>query len=915
MIQERQLGVLTQSELSDVWKRSRRDLAGALKGTVLDSYIELNVYSSNAGNHELLPLAVVLPRDEGDVVATVQFCRKNGIPLTVRGAGTSVNDCALGTGIILDIGRHMNSLKGIDEASGTVHVEAGITLESLNSPIMNRGLFFPLLPVTGENCTVGGCAAIDAGGFLSSRYGRMHDLLVAVRGVDGQGNIVQLEGADGSKVHSKFRGTFGYRGNELLAGLPSGFAGSEGSLIVMTEAKLRVVKTPSHLYPVLLYFRDEREALVYSKKLRSPAVCEFLDRRVTSYFCSSLGLEPIEGSCSLLVAAEEALPAVSERQDIQLDLISTLRRLVNTLHLMRRVSAKGRYVIGAEGIEVPDDAMSRIYDELDLLSSRYSMNFICFGHSYEGILYIRPYVDLRSEDGRERYSHFTEELFSWTVNNGGALSSENGIGLQLAPTLRRLQIEGEWKALKETFDPSFILVPSRYLAEMAHLKGGPEAERKWVRPSLNWSMPDLNARFKLPTNSFREEMENCHGCAQCRTLQHSFSRCPVFNATGSELTSPRGLNNMIRRMNTNGGIPASSIYSSDFRRAIFDFCIQCKLCTLECPTHVNTPKLIIEARAQYVRRVGVAAVKRASSFFSDYELYTRVASSIAGLSNRLTRSRNVRALLEHAFGVDRRVPIPQLDREPFAEWFRRHEFHPQGEMRGEVAYFADVYAGYFNSLVGQAVTLLLESKGYRVHFPRQRFTGLPMIYYGMMREARKYVLENVSYLYPYAVKNIPIVCSSPSATMALRYDYLSVLDDERSRTVAKSVLDAHELLADIGLSLTNKGERIAYFPCCHSRALRVDRSAEKLLSQVGNVQRIDAGCCGAGGSYSFAKETRSFSLEIGKGVFSEILRASKDGHTVLTDGEECALHIGAATGIDIGLTLPYLLSKFREEEH
>lgn len=894
--------------VEEIWRKRKKDLSESIRGSVIDVPADTSSYCYNAGNHEMQPLAVVMPRDEQDVSVTLRFCLEHGIPCTPRGAGTSLNDCALGGGIILDMARHMNAIQHIDSADGTVAVQTGISIEALNRSLKAHGLYLPLFPVGGNKCTVGGCISLDTGGLLRSRYGTVRDMLVSVRGVDGNGNAFVLENRNAT-VTEGLPGLFSMEQLSSPFKDPRDLAGSEGSLAVLTQATLKAVPIPD-ARAYIIPFGSEEDAVKYGSDVNGAFACEFLDRTVTRAFCSMLGIGA-DYRCSLLIVTDRE----AGKDWVQLDLpfMDVLKKLTDALHLLQRQSARGRYVMGVEGAMLGRDSFLRAYEAVGEISRRYALNFLVFGDVREGIIHVRPFLDTRKEEGRIKHAQFLNEFCSRIAGHGGLPSVENGFGLQLK------HLEGTYphlmervRELKNIHDPEGILLPSFLLEgeSSSFLRGGTEAERRLVRASLNWNNAGLLNIYGLQANSYKDEMEACHGCGECRTL-YTQARCPVFSATGSELTSPRGLNNLARRINTVGGIPSAQLYSESFKRAVFDFCIQCKLCTIECPTHVDTPKLIMEMRAEYIRRAGVSGVKRASSFFSDYELYTIVASSVARLANRLMKSGNFRAFLEHAMGVDRRLVLPEFDLHTFAEWYSRHEFNVGKEGRkGEVAYFADVYANYFNSTVGKALVLLLESFGYRVHFPKQRFTGLPLIYLGMKREARKYLLENVSYLYPYAVKNIPIVCTSPSAVMALRHEYLNVLDDDRSRTVSKDVMDAHEFLHPLMKQERLSEDRIAYFPCCHARALGSSSSAEAILrSAVSDFITVEAGCCGAGGSYTFAKETHSISLEIGKAVFSKIRELHSGGYTILTDGEECALHIGNATGVKIGLTLPYLAQK------
>ncbi len=930
--------LLTSGRFEELWKRHKAELEGRIVGNIADSAIETSSYATNAGNFEIEPVAVVAPEGVEDVVEVVQFCRRYGIPLTARGSGSSVTDAAIGSGIILDFSRKMGSIIALDIANGFVTVGAGVTLESLNTELKKYGKMVPIFPVKGLKCTVGGCIAEDAGGFLAAGFGRMHDMVVAIEAVNSEGRRLEMKKGLDEMQHPdmdilktklmpllkgerrSFAGTCGYRISSLMGENPDFvdmMAGSEGTLSIFTSATLRIVDRLEHARCLLVTFKSALEAFEFSTRLPGRTLCaEYLDQTVTTAFRSvhSGFMLSRSGVHGILAIFREELPTTAEMEkagaveavELKDEVDHILEKLTDAIHRLRRPLTAARYVVAAEGVEIPPLKLPDLMMAVDGISRRYALKCIVFGHAVEGIMYVRPYLNLRRADDRQKLSSFLTELATALKAEGGTIASENGLGVQLLPYAAHAMDEkllAAFEMLRKSFDPLNIFGGHRPVVyEELPYRFGPEHERRPFKPKLNWDTPDVISRFDERPLSMIDEIDACHGCGECRTLSFIETQCPVYKTTGSELTSPRGLNNLVRLLNNMGGVPTVAMYSNEYTRSIYDYCIECKMCAAECPSHVNTPKILMEARAQHVKRIGPGTIGRASRFFSDYELYTMVASSVARLSNRLMKSRNARSALEHLFGIDRRRKIPEFDLEPFSEWFEKHVSKPG--KRGEVAYFADIYANYFDSRIGRAVVGILEEIGIATLFPKQHFTGLPLIYLGLLSEANNYILENISYLYPFAVKGTPVVCSSPSAVMALRYDYLSAVDDERSRAVSRKVTDFHEFLyrvleeGDITLNLKPVASRIIYHPSCHSRALGIDSKVVELLRLIpgAEVVEMQAGCCGAGGSYGFAKETFNLSMEIGRNVFAEAGKELPEGTVLVTDGEECALQIEQATG-------------------
>ncbi len=915
--------LMQPNETEESWRSLKAHLEGSVRGKVADSFLERAMYATNAGNFEAVPVAVIIPEDEADVAAASAFCSRFGIPLTPRGAGTSVTDAALGTGIVLDVGRNMNSIISLDISNNEVEVQPGITLEALNGALAGHGKMLPLHPFKGLTCTVGGCIAVNAGGLLSGRYGRTERLVIWLRAVLADGTVLEYPAGGAGKPHGSAAPPDGDDGPR--EGSP--FIGSEGRRGTITAARLRIVDTPGRSETRVYHFRRFGDAL-------SAASGHSFDFALTAVFSDALLMSAFsyrlkgfsypgdtEASLIVIAASGSTWPG---REDTKADSVSgidesmehVLRAIVDSVHTLSRPVPNGKYTVCVEGFCVGREAFRSFSDRLVREAMTSQTRFIMFGEALGGTVYFRPFLNMKREEDRETHRRLLGTAVGQASTGAGGLSSENGFGRLIdaplaGPHDRR---DARQSAAHGTFtqgaghDGSLVRPAEREAGYRAHRQDAQVREK----PMLNWNTPDLVTAAGRGTLEFQDEVEACHGCGECRTLSFMETQCPVFKAVGGEVTSPRGRNSILRFAGRTPGIPAVTLYSDEYRRSIYDYCVQCKMCVLECPSNVNTAKLMIEARAQYVRKSGVKTVGRASKFFSDYEFYTIVASSIASLVNRFIRSGKARSVLEHLFGVDRRRNIPEFDLQTFSEWFDRHE--SMTGRKSDIAYFSDVYANYFDSGVGIAAVMLLERLGYTVLYPKQRFTGLPLIYLGMLREAKRYILDNISFLYPLTAKGIRVVCTSPSAVMALRHDYLSVVDDERSRTLSGSVADITELLFDAmkrgehALSLAPFHGTIHYFPCCHSRALGNDTKMLELLRLIpgAEVRVIDKGCCGAGGSYSFAKETFAMSMEMGAQLFAEVRSIGSSGGIVVTDGEECALQILQGTGIDAELPVVLL---------
>jgi len=170
-------------------------LTKAVRGAVSGGLRRRAEYSSDAGNYRLLPTVVVEPLDVDDVLATLAVSRATGVPVTSRGAGTSVAGNAVGTGIVIDFARHLNRVLEIDSSSQTALVEPGVVMSELQKKVAPLNLRFGPDPSTQNRATLGGMIGNNACGPHALAYGRTADNVAALMLVDGVGR--QINTTDG----------------------------------------------------------------------------------------------------------------------------------------------------------------------------------------------------------------------------------------------------------------------------------------------------------------------------------------------------------------------------------------------------------------------------------------------------------------------------------------------------------------------------------------------------------------------------------------------------------------------------------------------------------------------------------------------------------------------------------------------
>src|SRR3954466_5453233 len=160
-----------------------------------DSGLARALYSSDASLYRVLPRGVFAPRHVDEIVATLEVCRTLGVPLTARGAGTSIAGNAVGAGVVVDTSRHLHRVLGIDGEARTATVEPGLVQAALQTAARPHGLRFGPDPSTHNRCTIGGMIGNNACGSRALGYGRTSDNVVGLDVVTGTGQRIRLDGA------------------------------------------------------------------------------------------------------------------------------------------------------------------------------------------------------------------------------------------------------------------------------------------------------------------------------------------------------------------------------------------------------------------------------------------------------------------------------------------------------------------------------------------------------------------------------------------------------------------------------------------------------------------------------------------------------------------------------------------------
>jgi Fe-S oxidoreductase len=404
--------------------------------------------------------------------------------------------------------------------------------------------------------------------------------------------------------------------------------------------------------------------------------------------------------------------------------------------------------------------------------------------------------------------------------------------------------------------------------------------------------------------NYDNEIDLCHGCGSCREQNFGLRMCPVYKGLNDEVSSCRGRNNVLRWLSKLDGLSKEFALTENYRDIIYKYCVQCKMCLVDCPSNVNVGKSMAEARAAYAR---VKGLPKGYEYFVNIDKHASLGCKMAPLSNFLMGNKLFRSILESKTGIDSRKRFPKFSKKTFDKVFPEYAPQTKSGLKKSVAFFCDTYIRYVDPMLGIRIIKILQKNGYDVVFPEQMSSGLPALLEGAPDVGRQIAEYNVKNLYQYASKDIPVICFSPSSSIALKMDYLNVLDNEQTRTVAENTYDIHEFLSDLhgnnelDTNFLPIDEEVGIHFHCHTIVQGVDKHVLRLLKLIPKLKYhvVEKGCCGVGGSYSFIKGNYDLSMQIGKELFNLVKQETK----VYTTGESCMLQIEEGSNKRLGLTI------------
>jgi FAD/FMN-containing dehydrogenase/Fe-S oxidoreductase len=613
------------------------------------------------------------------------------------------------------------------------------------------------------------------------------------------------------------------------------------------------------------------------------------------------------------------------------------RRVSPTLY---RVPGPERPVPFVEDIAVPPAALPDFLLKMQKILQTHQVTASFFAHAGHGQLHVRPFLNLGDPKHQQTMQALASDLYEEAIAVGGTISGEHGCGLSRTWFVKRQfgPLYDVFREVKRIFDPGNLLNPGKVVADVPqpltkNLRPAREdglmaepVERNSFRSrdeaaavrssSALTSESQVNGMHSVlpaePTKATDKSMELhliwqdtlaptanlCNGCGRCRTQSPDARMCPIFRFAPAEEASPRAKANLMRSV-ISGELDASEL-TKDSLKSLADLCVNCHQCRLECPAGVDIPKLMIEAKAQYVASNGIDMT---DWIVTRLDMVSRWASLLAPLSNWALHNRAMRWLLEKTVGIAQGRKLPRISSSTF---LRRAEklrlTRPSRRAGGKVLYFVDLYANWFDVQLAEAFVAVMQHHGISVYVhPHQRASGMAKIAVGDVDRAKVLAARNVALLAEAIRQGYDIVATEPSAVLCLTHEYRHLLDDDDVRLVAAHTSEActylwrlHEA-GKLELDFRPINLVLGYHTPCHLKALDVGTPGERLLKLIPglSVRHIERGCSGMAGTYGLKRANYRNSLRAGWGLVRALRDPSIDLGT--TECSACKMQMEQGT--------------------
>ncbi len=837
----------------------RRRLAGDFRGEFHIDAFTRGRYATDASHYQMMPAAVAIPKTEDDLALALAVSRDAGLPVTMRGAGTSQCGQTINSGLIIDCSKSLNRILEVDAEARRAVVQPGLVLDELNRQLGAHRLWFPIDVSTASRATIGGMVGNNSCGARSLRYGTTRDNVISIRGLlaDGTpfdfgahagnrapGGLLRLltdlgarEEGEIARRFPKLRRRVG--GYNLDALTPSNrplnpahlLVGSEGTLAVSTAIELRLSPLPpaDRVQGVCHFptFRDAMEAAGHIVGLR-PTQVELVDRTMLSLARDIAIFQPViraflRGDPAALLVVEFADSPEENRQSML------------ALHdIMADLGYGFGRGAGREGgvVEIRDAGLIADIGELRKSGLNIMMSMKGAGKPVSFVedaavplQHLADYTD-RLTQVFER--HGTEG--TWYAHaSEGCLHVRPILNLRLTKDVRAMRAIAEeaFEMVREykgshSGEHGDGIVRSEFHERMFGerlVRAFGEVKRAFdpghlLNPGRIVDPPRMDDRslLRYPEDYRFDDIPSGFDWSAWSGASGGFQGAiEMCNNNGAcrklkggvmcpSFRVTRNERDVTRgRANTlrlaMSGSLGKDALLRDDMAETMKLCVGCKACRRECPAGVDMAKMKTEILHQRGQRFGHPLKDRLIAEIPRYARFAAMLGPLIALRNRVPA---VASGMERITGLSARRSFPTFRRDVLRAGESAGSEAPNGV--GEVLLFVDTFSRWLEPDIPRAALRVLTRSGCRVRIAkpakgRPLCCGRTYLAAGMIDKARTEARRTLEALVPHARAGHPIVGLEPSCLLTMRDEFKALLPGEESGTLAEHALLFEEYVA------------------------------------------------------------------------------------------------------------------------
>ncbi len=920
-------------------------------GEIRADFANRLILSTDNSIYQILPQGVVFPRTSDDLVHLFRLASQESyreITFSPRGGGTGTNGQSLAMGIVIDCSKYMKQNLEMNLEEGWVRVQPGVILDQLNSYLQPHGLFFAPSVAPSSRATLGGMINTDACGKGSRIYGRTSDHILELNWILVDGTVAQsrpinsntlwefkqdsgslgniyrqvdqivsskqelieqtfpkmprfMTGYNLAKVYTVDRATFDL--NRIIAG-------SEGTLAIITEAKLKLTKIPNYKKLVAIHYSCFEDALSAAENLLAlqPSAIETIDEKILAlargdeiYYrvkdflgdarainlveLAGDNLSQLETQVNLLTSnlkSQQATGYYLAQNELESQNLWGLRQ--KGAGLLGNCPGNRKPIAFIEDTAVPPSCLFSYIREFKALLKEYHLDYAMYGHVDVGCLHVRPALDLKLPEDETIIRQLSDKVVALVRKYGGVMWGEHGKGFrsEYTPVFFGEELYQDLRKIKAAFDPDNRLNPGKIVTPY-HSKEEVVAIESPLRGHFD-------RQVNLAMQSEYELAFSCNGNGMCFNFNPDSVMCPSYKGMNNRIHSPKGRASLLREwlrqlafskvenLEKSASFPvkvwntiSKALGAYDYSEEVYQGmhgCLACKACATQCPIHVDIPNL----KAKFLNLYYTRYLRSPRDYLiGNSERLACWQSYLSSLNNTVVQNPVIRWCIKQFFGlVDPPLVSTSTVRQGLANRgapeFNLEELSSlsKKEKANSIILLQDAFTSFYESSIVLDIYDFLTQLGYKVYVPPFFSSGKPLQVLGFLKEFSSSAQKNTKFLKQLRDLDMPIVGIEPSITLSYRHEYLEILNFSESLPKVQLL---QEFLGTQLQRLPSVDTCQTYYLFGHctekTLALASVQQWQQVFQAMGlSLKPLSTGCCGMAGIYGHQVEHYQSSQDI-----------------------------------------------------